>query len=1011
MPDNRFVAIVVDEYIDYRKVIVDHISGFLREAGYGTLCVAGRELNPATQYHQAYDVCNQIYRLIERTDVAGIVCLSGAIGQNIDLRELQKFVAGFTVPVVSFGLQLDGVPGVVVDDTRGMTQLMEHLLGDPQRRHFVFVRGLITDTYSVAREEIFRRTLEQHGRHIGDCTFLSGNYDALETYNAVSRLLADKQSRVDAIVAVNDIMALSAVKAVNASGLRIPQDILVSGFDDTQDATRNAPALTTVRQPLLKMAELNVRLLLGQLTDTQNVANDSVLQRSVSSELVVRGSTVVLAAEAGEQNIHDAESLSFQLGRLMSGLPAPAGFDLASCCSAMWDTLSNRSDAFENYLQNILHSQVRTADSHWWSNLCHQLEKLSLKVLRDDSEREHRAIISASIARVQERIWSVSMDQAFEVQRLQSLHTSMQTEMSSCTELVHIVATMGRWLESVGAKRCFLVRYTAPSFDVCETAELIHVYVDGQTLVRQPEVFATEQVLPSTMTAELNSGVLVLNPIYAGNNQFGYVLLDPDGIDRLQIDSVAHAIGNAMRNQYLISTLESQAADLQEVNTSLVHLANHDVLTGLPNRLQFQKYLCERCDAAMDASTRLALLFIDLDGFKSVNDTLGHGAGDLLLQQVSSRLQKELDDAVGDQGFLARLGGDEFTVVLNLSGDEQAVEVLSRRLLDSLTHSYNLEQDTVQLSASIGYANFPEHGDTADALLKSADTAMYRAKEMGKNRIVLYASEVLGVQQPDTEKEIVQALGNGQMQMRFQPRVDMQTGAICAVEALMRWFTDEPGAKSVRMNPDQFIPIAERSGLISQLDEFALQESCQVARQWQLDGTPLCVSVNVSVITLQQENFLNIVERVLSDSEVDPDLIEIEITETAAMTNVEHSIRVLSRLREMGVRLSIDDFGTGYSSLNYLKRLPVNNLKIDKSFIRDIDVKADYSADNAIVKAVVALGKSLKFALVAEGVETEEQVAFIRELGCEQAQGFYFSKPVDVAAINALLHAPVDKAA
>ena len=1037
MEDNQFIAILTDEYIDYRKVIIDRISAVMHEAGYGTLCIAGRELRPSGRHHQSYDVCNQIYQLVNDTGAAGIVCLSGALGQNIAVPAMNEFAASFTAPVVSYGLALDGIPGIVFDDAHGMTQLMEHLLNDTGRTRFAFVRGHPNDRYSMAREAIFCQMLKQHGRDVSDCIFLEGNYDAVETYNAVTRMLTQQTQPIDAIVAANDIMALSAAKAASATGLRIPQDLLISGFDDTHDATKNAPALTTVRQPLQKMAEVSARLLLGQIEQREHQADHGAPIETICSELVVRGSTVVLAADDGVETLCDADTLAAQLRRLMSGLRAPEGFDPNGVCVALWDTLSNRSNALECYLQDMLRKYIRTEDIHWWSNLCHQLEKLSLQVLSDESDNEHRAIVAAAIAKVQERIWSVRMDQSFEVQRLQSLHTSMQTEMSACTELVDILATMGRWVEAVGVRRCFLVRYLTPSFTVCDSAELLYSYSDrhDESNAAAIEEFSTRQLLPQSLADELTNGMLVLNPIYAGNDQFGYLLLDPQGLDRLQIDSVAQSIGNAMRNQYLISTLELQTADLQAVNTNLVHLANHDVLTGLPNRLQFQKYLCERCDNEHHHASRLALLFVDLDGFKEVNDTLGHGAGDLLLQQVSERLLGELNRTIGSKGFLARLGGDEFTIVLDLNNGDDVAQSLCARLLDELCRSFDLEEETVHVSASIGCALFPEHGDCADELLRAADTAMYKAKEMGKNQSVIYNANLDRITQPEiaafpygpagndagndtgnnseakTTERMQAALINGEMRMLFQPRIDTHTGDICAVEALMRWVDSESGADTYYMMPDEFIPFAERTGLITQLDEFALDQSCRAARQWELSGASLSVSVNISVLTLQQETFLSTVERLLKKHAVNPSLIEFEITETAAMTDTDKSIVVMQCLRDMGVQLSIDDFGTGYSSLNYLKLLPVNHLKIDRSFVGGIDSSNEFCADTAIIKAVVALGQSLRFGLVAEGVETQAQLDFVTALGCDQAQGYFFSMPVDVDTINRMLTTNRDKAA
>lgn len=1012
MVANRVIAVLTDEYLDYRKVFIDQIAESLARVGIGTICVAGQALEPVGNFHQSYDVCNQIYPLIGHTNVCGVLCLSGALGSNVSLDTLHKFLVKYPVPSVSLGLGLNGISSIVFDDTNGMTQLMEHVLECSTRARFVFVRGTGNDPYSMKREDIFRQSLKKHGRDLEQCFFIEGNYNTFDTYNAVTSLL--ETETIDVIVAANDQMALSAAKAVNAANLKIPQDVLVSGFDDTHDATKNAPAITTVRQPLTTGAELAVELLL----EAVNSPDDRVTPRTltVNSELVVRGSTLSSAPLPGSVLEHNRQWLVTQLQSLMSGLPAPTGCGIDCVAGALWDTAKTGSDALQKCLDKLLESSQQTFDVHWWSNLCHQVEIQITLVLQSDNRMDRLPLITASLTKVRERVWSVSMDREFEIQRLQNVQAGMQSQMSSCTELNDILATMGRWLESLGAKRCFLVRYQQPSEEVWEASELIHVYRHGKIESRSHELFATQLLLPESLSAELATGFLVLNPIYAGNDQFGYLLLDPEGLDRLNIDSTAHSIGNAMRNQYLINKLESQTANLQEANSDLIQLANHDVLTGLPNRLRFQEHLRACCEAAFNSELKVSLLFIDLDGFKLINDSLGHGAGDLLLQLVAKRLTNEIERTVGDRGFLARLGGDEFTVVLELEDDPDTVVVLTQRMLETVTSSYTLDNSVVSISASIGYAIFPEHGNSAHALLKSADTAMYRAKEMGKNRIVFYTPDLSKADDSDLQLDqaLRSALKNGEIRMHFQPRIDLRTGKICAVEALMRWIVSTPDGDVVRAPPDVFIPIAERTGFINQLDRFALEESCRLAKAWEDAGTPLGISVNLSVVKLQQDDFVNVVERILQKYQVNPDLIELEITESAAMTNVEKNVEKLGRLRDLGLQLSIDDFGTGYSSLNYLKRLPVNNLKIDRSFIKDICASdGGHSADSAIVRAVIALGKSMEFGLVAEGIETLDQYRFVKSLGCDQAQGYYFSKPLPVELITEMLPAAwcSDKAA
>ena len=1004
MQNSRMIAVLTDEYIDYRKVIVDHIAAIMKKAGYGTLCVAGHELEPVNQHHLSSEVCNRIYPLIKQTGVQGIISLSGTIGQNVSADKLSRFTASYQVPTVSLGLELDNIPSIIVDDSQGMTQLMEHLICDTNRKRFVFIRGKITDSYSISRENIFRAMIAKSGRKPDDCIFVTGNYDTFDTYKRMSELLS-REKNIDAIVAANDTMALSAARAVNVAGLKIPQDIRVSGFDDTHYATKNSPAITTVRQPLFKMAELSADLLLKRMCNPNADLNNSAVEK-VYSELVVRGSTVRMAPVSGIQDSHSDKYLASQLVSLMSGLSKPAGFVLPKLSQALWDTLTNGSPELEKFLTQWLERGLLAADLHWWSNLCHQIEVQATQFSRINQRMERLPLITSTLALVREKIWSVSMDQEFEVQRIQSTQSGMQSQMSSCTELRDILATMGRWLESLQIRRCFLIRYKEPCVKVGETAELIYVYRDGQAESRETESFATKMILPASLASELNSGLLVLNPVYAGSQQFGYLLLDPVGLDRLQLDSAAHSIGNAMRNQYLINKLESQTANLREVNADLVQLANHDALTGLPNRLHFQKHLLECCRKSRRSTDKVALLFIDLDGFKLINDSLGHSAGDQLLQKVSQRLIGEIQLSVGDDGFLARLGGDEFTAIVNMAVEQDELEILTRSLLHTITLSYELENSVVNVSASIGCAIFPEHGVTAPALLKSADTAMYRAKELGKNCVVFYTPELAKTDQ--SELQLDQAmradLQAGLLRMHFQPRIDVSTGKICAVEGLMRWFDSTTTGELVRASPEVFIPIAERTGFISELDLFALETCCRQASLWRQAGTPICVSVNLSVVKLQQDDFVEQVKEILGKHQVDPSLIELEITESTAMTNVEDNVVKLNQLRALGLQLSIDDFGTGYSSLNYLKRLPVNNLKIDRSFLRGITCEdGGNSADSAIVRAVVALGKSLEFGLVAEGVETLEQYQFVKSVGCDQVQGYFFAKPQPAEIISAML--------
>lgn len=1005
-PNNATIAVLTDDYVDYRRVIVDRISERAWLAGYGTLCIAGRELHADADLQPGIVTSNAIYKLACEYRLAGVVCLSGALALGVDRQSLGRFLRRFPVPSVSLGIELEEIASAIVDDSPSMTALMEHLLTDTGKQRLAFLRGHPTDRYSMQREQIFRDVMLRHGRVVDDRYVVTGNYDAYESYQAVDALLR-KHPEVDAIVAANDTMALSAARAINALGLRIPHDIVVSGFDDTREATRISPALTTVRQPLTELADSSIELLFSRM----NVAGGGVQQGElpqamVSSELVVRGSTIERSAQAQVGQPLDQQLLRSCLDQAMSGLWPPGGVDMPAFHDALWHTVSSGSSRLADCIDAHLAKPMLTESSHWWSNLCFQIESHALPMLENAQRAELVPVIVAALAPLRERIWSVSMDREFEISRLQRTRTTMQLQMSACTDFPDILAAMGDWLRTIGARRCFLVRYRSPTPEPHEEAILMYVFRNGVVESFDNTAFASNQILPASLSAELSNGVLVLSPIHAGSDHYGYLLLDPVGLEYLYLESTALSIGNAMRNHYLIDQLELQASSLRVANAELVQLANHDALTGLPNRLQFQQQLRKTCDKSRQHNRRYALLFIDLDGFKLINDSLGHDAGDYLLQIVAKRLNKVLERSVYGDTVVTRLGGDEFTVILGPLGNREQLRETIQRILDSLSSTITLGKSPVNISASIGCTVLPDDGDTADVLVQQADVAMYHAKERGKNGMAFFSAHLNRTSDSrfELDQEMREALLCGDLCMHFQPRVDLRSGQICAVEALMRWFVDTEQGRVPRAAPDVFIAVAEESGFIIQLDTFALDEACRTARAWQLAGTPIPVAVNLSVAQLQQDDIVDTISAAIQRHQLDAALLELEITESAVMSEVEQNVSKLGQLRDMGIRISVDDFGTGYSSLNYLKKLPIHYLKIDRSFISDItDSDGGGLVDAAIVRSVVALGKSMDLGLIAEGVETENQRQFLMSLDCEQAQGYWFAKPQDADSISRLL--------
>jgi diguanylate cyclase (GGDEF)-like protein/PAS domain S-box-containing protein len=424
------------------------------------------------------------------------------------------------------------------------------------------------------------------------------------------------------------------------------------------------------------------------------------------------------------------------------------------------------------------------------------------------------------------------------------------------------------------------------------------------------------------------------------------------------------------------------------------YLAHHDTLTDLPNRALMRDRLQVSLAQAQRWHYVVAALFVDLDRFKLVNDTLGHAAGDRLLQEVATRLGR----CTREGDTVARLGGDEFMVILPNLSHPQGAATVAQKILHALVKPVAIDGQEVFASASIGVSLFPADAATADDLIRNADAAMYSAKRMGRNNCQFYTADLNAQMQERLaiEHGLRLAQQRNELHLLYQPKVDLASRRIIGVEALVRWHHPSLGL----ISPDRFIPIAEETGLIVPIGEWVLRTACQKIRDWRDQGIELPVAVNLSARQFRQRNLAQTINDILSETGVPPSYLEIEITESDVMENAESAIATLDELKARGVNISIDDFGTGYSSLSYLKRFPLDILKIDRSFVRDIAFDSD---DAAIVEAIIALARSLDIKVVAEGVERESQVVFLNRSGCDFAQGYLFSPPVKAGEIGKLL--------
>jgi diguanylate cyclase (GGDEF)-like protein len=451
----------------------------------------------------------------------------------------------------------------------------------------------------------------------------------------------------------------------------------------------------------------------------------------------------------------------------------------------------------------------------------------------------------------------------------------------------------------------------------------------------------------------------------------------PGSVDLLQriADNIAFALDNFDR-----------ADEKTKADERIEFLASHDSLTGLPNRDMFNGLLHAAMETATQRELQFALLFIDLDRFKVINDSLGHEAGDALLAEIAIRLRRNLRSS----DIVARLGGDEFVVILEHTADRGAIEEIARELLTAVGAPVRLSGHECHATASIGIAMFPDHGSDVHTLTKNADMAMYLAKEDGKNNFRFFTKEVKmqSIERLTLENCLRHALPRNEFSLHYQPKVDLATGQLTGVEALLRW----THAKHGMLPPGQFIPLAEETGLIVPIGRWVLREACAQNMAWQRRGLrPVSMAVNLSPRQFSDENLLQDIDEALAASGMSPVLLQIEVTESMMMRNVTRAIKVLDEIQSRGIRIAIDDFGTGYSSMSLMKQFPIDTIKIDRSFVRDLP---DDTEDRAISQAIINMGRALGMTIVAEGVETVEQETFLRAHGCDEMQGFLFSRPL-----------------
>ena len=472
--------------------------------------------------------------------------------------------------------------------------------------------------------------------------------------------------------------------------------------------------------------------------------------------------------------------------------------------------------------------------------------------------------------------------------------------------------------------------------------------------------------------------------------------------DPIEVRQCANSLARKWQNEQILrrhvesleQVIEDRTRGLEAANRQLRHLATHDSLTGLPNRILLEDRLSQAIAHATRDGHTFAVAIFDLDRFKVINDSFGHGIGDELLKEVARRLQ----DIARSIDTVVRLGGDEFVMIIDHLAQPADAQVVAERAIAALQKPLCIGEKDILSSASVGIALFPQDGNSVETLMAHADAAMYFVKQHGRNNVQYFESGMDADTQDRgrLESDLQQALERKQFELHYQPKVDAQSGLLSGAEALIRWRHPVRGL----VPPGTFIPLAENCGLMESIGNWVIREACRQASAWKKEGLPpIRVAVNLSAFQFRNGNLLGTIRRALDDARLDPTYLEVEVSESALMSDPEESVNILKQLSKMGVLVSVDDFGTGYSSMSYLQRFPIDKLKIDRTFINEVTSSND---DASIVSAIVSLGHTLKLKVIAEGVETPEQLEFLQMLGCDQYQGYHYSAAMPASELAEL---------
>ncbi|PID61298.1 MAG: hypothetical protein CSB44_07175 [Gammaproteobacteria bacterium] len=1029
------VAIVIDTQEGYRRQLVRSARQHLRRQGFASAVIAVR--NPGIDFldkDDFGDICDSLYQLAARFDVAGTLLMSNLLGKHMSSEALVEFAARLSWrPLVNVGNRIDGVESVVYEMREALGDLMVHMLAVPERQNVAFIRGRRGNPDSDQVEAAFREAMAVRGLEIDESLVVDGGYLPSDAYVATQQLLA-RGKRFDAVIAASDTMAANAVRALQSHGISVPEQIVVSGIDDTPDSLSTYPPITTIRRFLYVQIEKAVLALVRQIRKWEGdaaieslgaagrnrteTARKTIVHR-VPSRFVARESSAA-RGESFFEEVGEDVSLEESRQRIVQGLlwiKPPHEVDIEALVDALMATLTEGSSAAHEYMQYLLTRFAISEDNnHWWQ---HGYRQLLLAPKRVAARHLHplavRVIADAGML-FGAVLWSARSRELLEIQRQRQAQDELMLDFNSVSRREDVLAELRRYFRESGIERAWLVllrpEETRRHKERMAELTLAHQLDDMSTAAALERTeFPLADLLPAALRGEFERDLLTVYPVSIGRCGIGYLVVDASSLLEPRYAALGAGIGQALRNCSLIESLEKKTTVLEASNTRLSKMATLDTLTGLPNRASFEEEIQRQVRHSRSSAEPLALLFFDLDGFKKVNDSFGHAVGDELLKMVAQRLVHRMRGH--DQLF--RLGGDEFVLILSEGVGSGATERVVQQVLDCVSTPYRIGAHKVEVTTSIGIALCPEHSDQADELVRFADEAMYHAKHAGRNGYAIHDARLDSTVRREWRllERIRQAVIDKQFGHDLQPRRALAEAHVTGF-VLRPWLKGDDGERIDEAHWRRLVD----SGVIGV--DIALNHVEMAIRQlidWQNDGWRMAIDVPVSDIALAQEGFVDKLESLLAGfpylEHADLGLL---IPERCLVGAEEPKIKLLQRLSGTGLRLLIDGYGAGHSSIRLLGRVPVNaiivspvmmprsdtnsdtNLVLDSSLSMDVD-----KVNDSILKAVVNIARYSGIALIADGVHDDSELEALQALGFSAIQGPLVGKPASLDAAEWLL--------